>query len=621
MNAFLGKTKHLFTGYTSGKAQDRDVQQRTVAVIASFALPTALIFSGINYFHDHVWLAMMLLLAAVLLLPCFKLVREDKFLSRSANLLMAIAFFIFMSLFIDGGIGNTAILWPVIFPFLAALLVGLPRAWYWSIGFLVVLIGLVTTHFMGLLMLAYNDDMLLFFPAAFLFFALIAASFEMHQERLHVRYVESIMELENLKDRLEESVRKRTKALEFANHKLVDEMKGHQETTKELLESEERFYQAQKMESVGTLVGGIAHDFNNMLAGINANIFLMKRKAEGNPDTLSRAGDIENLVFSASDMVKQLLTFARKDQVTFNQFDLASFINVAYGLAQVAIPKAIQIRLESDEHDLPVQANKTQIQQVLMNMVNNAKDALKHSKNPSIIVRLERYEASERFKINNPELGEDVYAKLSIIDNGSGIESAKVDKIFEPFFTTKEVGKGTGLGLAMCYGAIQSHSGIIKVNSELGAGTAFTIYLPLSHSDWTKETTQQIIEDREGLGKTILLVDDDDQLRGAEKEALTVLGFNIVEAINGREAVLVYKEHHENIDLVILDLTMPVMGGVEAANHMRKIQQDVSIIYVSGYDRDSTYGEGLPSIDDTLLEKPFSMEKLNHAIQEKLSDS
>jgi len=395
-------------------------------------------------------------------------------------------------------------------------------------------------------------------------------------------------------------------------------VRKHKETSQALKDSEQRFYQSQKMETIGTLVGGIAHDFNNMLAGINANLFMIKKNGKDNPEIISRSENVEHLVISASDMIRQLLTFARQDRVQFQNFDLVPFLDEAFKLAQVSISKTINVKLENEAHAMPIHGNGTQIQQVLMNMINNARDALKTIEKPSITVKLVKYIPSEQFQKSHPDMTADEYAKITIIDNGKGISPQEIEKIFEPFFTTKEVGKGTGLGLSMCYGAIQSHAGTITVQSEMGKGTAFKIYIPICHQAldqlFTASTTLTV-----GVGQTILLADDNQQLLDSQKEALQVLGYKTLEAKNGKEAVSLFKKHQSSIALTLMDITMPIMGGVAAVEHIRALQPDARVIYVTGYDRDATLnGERLPDPSDFILEKPYTMSKLNNIIQQQL---
>lgn len=529
------------------------------------------------------------------------------------------AMVVFTALFIDGGVAGDGMTWSLILPFLAFLLMGLPVAWYWVMAFSITLSTSVIAHFMGLYTLPYSDTTLVYYPATFVFFALIAAVFEMQLERLHVTHEKSISKLENLQANLKHNIKHRTTALQKINDKLKSEIEQHKNTSHALKESEERFYQAQKMEAVGTLVGGISHDFNNMLSGINANLFMLKRKIDDNPEVNERINNINQLVASAADMIKQLLTFARKDHVEYKAFDLLPFLNEAYKLASVSISPKIKLMYDFPKEKLWVRANGTQFQQVLMNLMNNARDAVKESEAPSIKVELRHFDSNEKFRKNHPELTADSYVRLTVSDNGCGIEKGEITKIFEPFFTTKEAGKGTGLGLAMCYGVIQGHGGTIEVDSTPGEGTSFHAYLPIY--DESDDTTHQdtLHEAVRGNGEHILLVDDDPILAKIQRETLTALGYQVLQASNGKEAIEVVKQQGDKIELVLLDVVMPVMDGVQAARHIRKINKDIRIIYVTGYDQNDTFnGANLPGPNDFILDKPFTVDELSHVVRKQL---
>ncbi len=620
LKLFSHDLKRVFTGYPAKKTQDNDLQCRTIALIVSFSIPVVAIFAVFDYWSGQIWLAATLLVTIVLLILCFWLLTKTKHFVFARNLMIVISLFTFTALLMDGGVGNASIMWSLLFPFFVCVLLGLPVAWYWIMAYAGILAGLLTAHFLHVITLPYTDAFLAYFPAVFIFFSLVAAILQTHFERMHMCYEESIAELRALQENLEHNIKKRTAAVEKSNKKLKAEVKHHQETAKALLDSEVRMYEVQKMETMGTLVGGIAHDFNNMLAGINANLFMMKRNMNEDSDLFRRAVSVEKLVISATDMIRQLLTFARKDRVEFEYFDLSSFLNEAYKLAELAVSKKISMRFENLAEDMPVKANDTQIQQVLMNMVNNARDAVKHISDPKVHIKLEKFSATTSFKSRNPELVGDDYALLTIVDNGEGIPVDKITKIFEPFFTTKKVGKGTGLGLAMSYGAIQSHGGTIEVLSKVGKGTAFKIYLPIYLGDMAKQLETTMGSRESQAGETILLVDDDQALRESQKEALEIMGYHMIEAKHGREAVQIFQEKGNEIDLILMDLTMPVMGGVSAAERIRSISAKAKIIFVTGYDKDSTMnGDGLPAVGECILEKPYTMNKLHQMIQKQLS--
>jgi signal transduction histidine kinase/CheY-like chemotaxis protein len=609
--------KYIFVGYTAGKSQTCEFQSKTIKVVSIIAIPVVTVFVFLNYMYGSMALSMVEVVSVILFVVTFRLSNEERVLPLRRKLLMGNTIFVLLAVFIDGGVVDAGLYWSLLVPFLALLLMGLPRAWYWIMGYGTVVMILIVLHFVGVHSLPYPNGTLLVFPLIYISFSLFSAVFEAQFEYLHMRYETTIGELQQLKEGLEVEVNKRTADLERSNSDLMLEVKKHKETLNALKESEQRFFQSQKMETIGTLVGGIAHDFNNMLAGINANLFMIKRKTKEDEDIQKRTGDIERLVMRASDMVKQLLTFARKDHVELVSFDMVLFMKEAFKLAEVSISDKVQMRLENYEQPLLVRANATQLQQVLMNMVNNARDAMKSMERPSIIVKVDKYFPTERFKQYNPELTATSYATFTVVDNGQGIAPEKIDKIFEPFYTTKDVGKGTGLGLAMCFGAIQSHGGKIQVQSEVDKGTAFKVFIPIDDTVEVQKRFDDSGTVSVGLGEMILLVDDDQVLLESQKHALTALGYEVLEAKHGKQAVQLFKQYHSQISLVVTDVTMPVMGGVRAVQKMRAVQSDLRVIFVTGYYKDNTLDE-LPSMDECILEKPYTMDTLNKIIQQKL---
>lgn len=373
---------------------------------------------------------------------------------------------------------------------------------------------------------------------------------------------------------------------------------------------EGQFLQAQKMEAIGTLVGGIAHDFNNMLAAIQGNVYLSKRALKNQPEVVDKLDSIEELGSRAAEMVKQLLTFARKDRVQMHPMSLNDFIKDAYKLAKAAIPENIELICDYCEEDLMVQADTTQLQQALMNLLNNARDAVEGCVQPQICCVLRPFVATEQFKKAHPELRGEHFSRLEIKDNGEGISREHLNKIFEPFFTTKNVGKGTGLGLAMVYGAVQSHGGALEVVSEAKQGSTFTIYLPLKEGE-----DEQIAQDQgavvEGNGQLILLVDDENSMRETTSEVLESLGYKVLTAADGQEALTLFTAQQQDIKLILTDIVMPQVGGVDLAKSVRLLNKSVPIIFTTGYDMQQAI-ESMEDIEHCqVIHKPFSFEELS----------
>jgi len=377
---------------------------------------------------------------------------------------------------------------------------------------------------------------------------------------------------------------------------------------------EEKFIQSQKMEAIGTLVGGIAHDFNNMLAAIQGNVYLSKLKLENPSEVIEKLNNVEQLSIRAADMVKQLLTFARKDHVTMSSFSINAFIKDGVNLAKAAIPENIAFTTDLCQEDLIIYGDRTQLQQVLMNLLNNARDATADVYKPKIELVLSPFIADDRFKHTHPDLNVEHLIMLTIRDNGYGIASNHVNKIFEPFFTTKGVGEGTGLGLSMVYGSVQSHGGVIEVTSETGTGTTINIYLPSKECPKNPRQTVQknIIQTIE---ETILLVDDEESMLNTTVEVLNCLGYKVLKANNGEAALKTFKTHQDVIDLILTDVVMPKMGGVELAESIRRIDHAVPIIFATGYDKEHAISANDQIINSTIISKPFPFDELSQLMQ------
>jgi len=386
-------------------------------------------------------------------------------------------------------------------------------------------------------------------------------------------------------------------------------------TAHEILE--EKFRQAQKMEALGTLVGGIAHDFNNMLAGMTGNLYLAKRKVADFPDVVNKLNSVEALGFRAADMIQQLLTFARKGHVQMNPFGLTSFIKEASKLNEATVPESIVFHSEICSDELVVRGDATQLQQVVMNLLNNARDALAGVPDPEISLTLEEYQADADFISSHPDIEGQMFAHLIVKDNGAGITDADKSQIFDPFYTTKDVGHGTGLGLSMAYGAIQSHRGVIEVLSTPGKGSAFHIYLPLLEEKRVYAVTEALSEAMTGHGELILIVDDNADIRSTGREVLESIGYCVLEASDGLQAVELARSRQMDIALILMDVVMPRLGGVPAAARIRALCPEMKIIFATGYDKDETLKGEMPS-DEVVLSKPYNIVKLSQVIRAQL---
>jgi len=375
---------------------------------------------------------------------------------------------------------------------------------------------------------------------------------------------------------------------------------------------EEQLLQARKMEAIGTLAGGIAHDFNNLLTGILGYTYLMLMKTEKSHPFYEKLKIIEQQVVSGSELTKQLLGFARGgkyDVRPVNANDLIIKTSEIFGRTK----KEITIHRKLQEDLYAIEADRGQIEQVLLNLYVNAWQAMPAGGELYLESGNTILDEQESRPFNsNPGR----YVKISVTDTGLGMDSETRKRIFEPFFSTKGMGKGTGLGLASAYGIIKNHGGIINVYSEKGHGTTFTIYLPAS----VKEAVE--IKSAEGSlltgDETIMIVDDEPINITVVKDLLETLGYKILTAQSGKEAIELYREHSKDIQLVILDMIMPEMNGKETLSRLMETDKEVRVLLSSGY---SINGEAAKILDmgcKGFIQKPLMIEELSRKIRDAL---
>ncbi|MDQ6961706.1 MAG: response regulator [Mariprofundaceae bacterium] len=380
---------------------------------------------------------------------------------------------------------------------------------------------------------------------------------------------------------------------------------------------EESFMQAQKMEAVGAMVGGIAHEFNNVLAGMNGHMYMAKIKASKSQDVMDHLVQLEALSSRAAQTIQQMLTFSRKGIVDMKPVFLNALIKETLNLHKTSVPEKIDLMYDICHESLSVTGDMTLLQQMLLNLIINARDALTGVDQPSIKVCLETYEADQNFLQKNRGAIAGVFAHLSIQDNGCGMKTDNIKKIFEPFFTSKGH-KGTGLGLSMVYGAVKSHRGYINVESELGVGSTFHAYLPLLHAPTQVEEKPIKQALAEGQGETVLIADDEAVVREMTCDALELMGYRVITAKDGQEAVEIFMARESEIDLVVLDVVMPGLGGVGAAKAIRECQSNVKIVFITGYHEEDSLDNGL-GCAETIVKKPFEIDNFSWVVRGALT--
>jgi signal transduction histidine kinase len=370
--------------------------------------------------------------------------------------------------------------------------------------------------------------------------------------------------------------------------------------------------QAQKMESIGTLAGGIAHDFNNILMGIQGNASLMALKTDPGHPGYEKLKNIETYVENGTELTRQLLGFARRGKYHAIATDVNDVIDKSatmFGRTK----KEIRIQMDLVPDLWTVEVDRGQIEQALLNLYVNAWQAMPQGGDLYLIT--EKVILDADFINNKPykvEAGD--YIKITVTDTGIGIDKETQERIFEPFFTTKEMGRGTGLGLASVYGVIKSHGGYINVYSETDQGTTFTIYLPASRKKIQKEIEKPAPAVAMGTG-TILLIDDEEMIIGVGQELLQELGYDVLAARSGPEAIELYQQNAAKVDLVIMDMIMPGMGGGETFDRLKKINPDIKVLLSSGYSINGQAAKILERGCDGFIQKPFNLIQLSDKIQ------
>ena len=378
---------------------------------------------------------------------------------------------------------------------------------------------------------------------------------------------------------------------------------------------EDQYRQSQKMEAVGQLAGGISHDFNNILTAIIGYAHLLKMKLQDDEKLRTYADHILSLSDRAATLTQSLLSFSRKQIMNPRPVNLNEIIRTVEKLLSRIIGENIKMRTVLSEKAPIAMADSGQLEQVLMNFVTNARDAMPEG--GLLTIETETVDIDQGFIKQHGFGKEGQYVVISVTDSGTGMDKATIEKIFEPFFTTKEVGKGTGLGLSMVYGIIKQHDGYINVYSEPGKGTTFRIYLPLIPESIEKERdTPEVIHTLETGTETILLAEDESEVRLFTGKFLEEYGYKVIEAVDGDDAIGKFKLHTNKIQLVILDVIMPNRNGSEVYRAIKKIAPDIKVLFTSGYPAEHI--NGMIAEGSAFILKPVSPTKLLKKIREVL---
>jgi len=429
-----------------------------------------------------------------------------------------------------------------------------------------------------------------------------------------------------LVNNLEQKVAERTAALRETNQRL-------EETLVELRETQEQVVRQERLAAIGQLAGGVAHDFNNLLTSIILYAQILRAKPHLPPDLGPGLDTILDEARRAAKLVQQILDFSRRAMMETRPVDLVSFIEKVVDLLQRTLPEHIQLVLEREAGECVVRADPTRIQQVVMNLATNARDAMPEG--GELHISLSRVTVGEGVPSPVKEMASawtpgSEWVCMAVADTGTGIPPEVLPHIYEPFFTTKPVGQGTGLGLAQVYGIVSQHKGYVGVetkvgpnvgvgpNEDVGGGTTFRIYLPAYKEERVEEAVErEAVAPPRGRGETILLAEDEARIREVGQSVLESLGYRVLTAADGREALEAYRSV-ERVDLVITDIVMPEMGGKQLFQELEKVTPGIKVLAITGY----VMQEDLEALKEggflDVVHKPFDVDVLAQVVRRAL---
>ncbi len=384
---------------------------------------------------------------------------------------------------------------------------------------------------------------------------------------------------------------------------------------------ETKFAQSQKMQAVGQLAGGVAHDFNNLLTVIIGNSeFLLMRHQAADP-SFKEINEIHQNALRAATLVGQLLAFSRKQTMQPRTLNLRDTIGELAIMLRRLVREGMELKLEHGPDLWAVHADEAQLSNAIINLVVNARDAMPEGGN--VTIRTTNHTAVHATALGSAIMPPGEYVRIDVVDTGTGIPKEHVGKIFDPFFTTKPVGQGTGLGLATVYGIVKQSNGFITVDSEVGRGTTFTIYLPRYQADPNAvAVVEERAQPRDVTGQdTILLVEDEEAVRSFAARALKLRGYNVLEASGGEEALEIVRSATSTIHLLITDVVMPNMDGPTLVRNVRLLKPEMQIIFMSGYAEETFRRNDEKAEELHFLPKPFGLKQLAAKVKEVLSSA
>ncbi|MEO8368989.1 MAG: ATP-binding protein [Candidatus Solibacter sp.] len=386
--------------------------------------------------------------------------------------------------------------------------------------------------------------------------------------------------------------------------------------TAESRDLEHQLLQSQKMEAVGRLAGGVAHDFNNLLTVILGYTEMLREQERLNPSALEYAGEITHAAERASSLTNQLLAFSRRQVAVLRVVDMNEIVEGIEKMLHRIIGEDIHLEARLAARLPAVKVDPSHIDQVIMNLAVNSRDAMPEG--GKLTIETSDVELNDEYAGRHIGVAAGRYVMLAVSDTGIGMDAATRSRIFEPFFTTKEKGKGTGLGLSIVYGIVKQNGGEILVYSEPGHGTAFKIYLPALDTAAESLARRDADVDTTPATETILLVEDDPQVRGLTRTMLVRLGYRVFEADSADQALAIAADLQGPLDLLLTDVVMPRVSGTDLARQILDSRPGVRVLYMSGYTDSGVIDQGKLSADTPFIQKPFTAESLSRKLREVL---